>query len=71
MFKMVEKIGGRKVVVMVLSCLMLLAGFFLMQKNLECYKVYCGSVVAICSAFIVGNSIEHKYNSGPPENLSK
>lgn len=66
MYKIIKKVGGRKMLVILFSCIVLFMGFLFMQKNIEHYKIFCGSVVAICTGFIIGNAAEHKYNNIPP-----
>ncbi len=63
MFKIIGKLGGRKMFIILFSCLILLVGYFIMQNNIEHYKIFGGSVVAIATGYIIGNAASHKYNN--------
>lgn len=68
MFKIIEKIGGRKVFIFILSISALTSGFFVITDR-SSYKVFCGSVVAVLTMFNAGNVFEHKYNEKNGEEI--
>lgn len=67
MFKIIEKIGGRKVFIILISFIILMIGFFLMKSDIAHYQTFCTAIVSISTGLIVGNVFEHKYNS--PANI--
>jgi len=67
MFNIINKIGGRKVVIILFSSVILMVGFFLMQEHLSHYQAFCAAIVSISIGFIGGNALSHKYNNNIPQ----